>query len=97
MARYNPNPIDTSTIALSGDLLELTEKLAENAHDHWARRRMAEGWTWGEQRNEAEKQHPDLIPYAALPESEKEYDRNAAMETLKAIIALGYKIELTRG
>jgi hypothetical protein len=31
MARYNPNPIDTSTIALSGDLLELTEKLAENA------------------------------------------------------------------
>jgi hypothetical protein len=97
MARYNPNPIDTSTIALSGDLLELTEKLAENAHDHWARLRMAEGWTWGEQRNEAEKQHPDLIPYEALPDSEKEYDRNAAMETLKAIIALGYKIELTRG
>jgi len=28
-----------------------------------------------------------------LPESEKEYDRNAAMETLKAIVALGYRLE----
>ena len=27
---------------------------------------------------------------------EKEYDRKAAMETVKAIIALGYRIEKTR-
>ena len=28
-----------------------------------------------------------------LPESEKQYDRNSAMETLKAIVSLGYRIE----
>jgi len=28
-----------------------------------------------------------------LPESEKVYDRNAAMETIKAILAQGYRIE----
>jgi hypothetical protein len=33
-----------------------------------------------------------LIPYEELPESEKEYDRSAAMLTLKAITALGYRI-----
>jgi hypothetical protein len=27
-----------------------------------------------------------------LSDSEKQYDRNAAMETLKAIVALGYRI-----
>ena len=55
--------------------------------------RMSEGWTWGNQRDDDAKKHPDLIPYGDLPDSEKEYDRKSAMETLKAIIALGYKIE----
>ncbi len=93
MSKYEPAPIDTSSIELSGDLLQLTEKLAENAHDNWATLRVEQGWTWGKERDDGAKKHPDLIPYSELAESEKEYDRNAAMETLKAIIALGFKIE----
>ena len=93
MKGYDPKPIDTSAIKLSDDLLELTEKLAENAHDNWAKRRMSEGWTWGRQRDDKNKNHPDLVPYGDLTESEKEYDRETAMETIKAIIALGYRIE----
>ena len=93
MSQYVPNPIDTSSVQLSKDLPELTERLAENAHDNWAMLRMSEGWTWGNQRDDDAKKHPDLIPYGDLPDSEKEYDRKSAMETLKAIIALGYKIE----
>lgn len=91
--RYQPAPIDTSQITLPDELTELTERLAENAHDVWGRQRMAEGWTYGPQRDDAGKRNPDLVPYAELPESEKEYDRSAAMETLKAIVALGYRIE----
>ena len=90
---YRPQPIDTSRIALPPDLLALTERLAENAHDTWARRRMAEGWTYGPTRDDAAKKHPDLVPYRDLPEAEKEYDRGTALETLKAIVALGYRIE----
>lgn len=90
---YRPDPIDTSNIALPPELLELTERLAENAHDVWARQRIAEGWTYGPQRDDMAKKHPDLVPYGELPESEKEYDRSAAMETLKAIVALGYRTE----
>jgi hypothetical protein len=89
---YHPKPIDTSRVTLSGDLLALTERLAENAHDVWAARRMAEAWTWGPRRDDAAKKHPDLVPYTDLPDAEKQYDRNAAMETLKAIVALGYTI-----
>lgn len=92
---YQPKPIDTSSVTLPEDLLALTERLAENAHDIWARQRIAEGWTYGPNRDDAAKKHPDLVPYCQLPEPEKEYDRNAAMETLKAIVALGYRIEIT--
>lgn len=90
---YVPKPIDTSNVKLSDDLLALTERLAENAHDHWAAQRMSEGWTCGPERDDAAKKHPDLVPYADLPEGEKEYDRKTAMETLRAITALGYRIE----
>lgn len=37
---YDPKPIDTSGVALSRDLLELTEKIAENVHDVWAKGRI---------------------------------------------------------
>jgi len=90
---YPPRPIDTSGVTLPVELLGLTEKLAENAHDHWAKGRMAQGWTYGPERDDAAKQHPDLVPYSELPDSEKEYDRKTAMETLRAIITLGYRIE----
>ncbi|MCH5234098.1 MAG: Ryanodine receptor Ryr [Muribaculaceae bacterium] len=92
---YNPQPIDVEDIILDSDLEELTEAIAENAHDIWARARMDEGWTYGPVRNDALKQHPDLVPYSRLPESEKEYDRLMAMNTLRLVHRLGFKIENT--
>ncbi len=94
MNRYHPRPIDTSDVSLGNDLEALTEKLAESTHDIWAKQRMADGWTYGPKRDDAAKKHPDLVSYSELPEGEKEYDRKTAIETLKAIIALGYRIEI---
>ena len=96
MKEYNPNPIDTSDIELSSELLELTEKLAENVHDVWAVGRIKEGWTYGEKRNDNLKYSPCLLPYSELPELEKEYDRNTALSTIKAIVALGYNIKIDK-
>jgi len=90
---YQPKPIETSAIQLSPEILELTERLAENAHDIWAVQRFNDGWTYGPQRDDSKKHNPCLVPYADLPDSEKQYDRNAALETLKAILSLGYRIE----
>lgn len=89
---YIPQPIDTSHVRLNEEIVKLTERLACHIHDVWAKGRMAEGWHYGPKRNDAEKQHPDLVPYTDLPESEKEYDRSTAMQTLKAILALDYQI-----
>src|SRR5262249_19758160 len=89
---YEPQPIDTSAVKLPADLVELTEHLAENTHEVWARQRITDGWTHGPQRDDALRKHPCLVPYAELPESEKEYDRKTALETLKLILALGYEI-----
>ena len=89
---YKPKPIDTSSITLTPELLALRERLAENAHDVWAVGRIRAGWIYGKTRNDELKTHPDLLPYDQLSESEKEFDRQTAMETIKAIIALGYKI-----
>src|SRR6516165_7879177 len=90
---YDPRPIDTSAVELSEGILALTEELAKNAHDVWARRRIADGWRYGVRRDDARKEHSLLVPYEQLPESEKAYDRDAALQAIKAIMALGYKIE----
>lgn len=90
---YQPKPLDTSDVKLSEELQQLGEQLARNVHDNWAVDRQKEGWTYGPERNDTLKQHPCLVDYNDLPESEKEYDRNTAMETLKMIQKLGWKVE----
>jgi ryanodine receptor 2 len=90
---YVPQPIDTAHVELSPEILQLTERLAENAHDIWAVKRLAEGWTLGPKKDGERKQTPLLVRYSELPETEKEYDRDLALATLKAILALGYRIE----
>ena len=90
---YQPRPIPTAHIKLPQSIADLLEKLAEHNHDVWAQQRQAEGWTWGPQRDDRARKHPGLVAYAELPESEKEYDRRTALEILKAILALGYRIE----
>ena len=91
--KYKPLPIDTSGIEIEDQISILAEVLAEHAHDIWAAQRFQDGWTFGSNRCDERKHHPCLVPYSALPESEKQYDRNAAIGTIKAIVALGYKIE----
>ena len=90
--QYIPKPIDTSAVKLPQDLLELSEQIAKNVHDVWAAGRIKDGWTYGPVRNDANKQHPCLVPYEELPEDEKAYDRNTAQETLRLIIKLGFTI-----
>lgn len=89
---YTPQPIDTKDVVLPQELNELAEKIAKNVHEVWSAGRMKNGWTYGEERNDAEREHPCLVPYEELSGSEKEYDRNTSQETLKLIMKLGFKI-----
>lgn len=89
---YEPHPIDLSDVEISDDLIELREAIAENAHEVWAYNRKQEGWTYGPERDDAKKLHPDMIAYNKLPESEKLYDREMAMNTIKLLKKLGWKL-----
>lgn len=93
MKNYTPKPLDTSDVRLPNELEELVENMAKNVHEVWAQGRIEQGWTYGEERNDALKKHPCLVPYEDLPESEKEYDRNTAVSTLKLILKLGFTIQ----
>lgn len=89
---YIPQPIDTTAIELPKELENLAEQMAKNVHEVWATGRIADGWTYGEKRDDEAKTHPCLVPYEELPESEKEYDRHTAISTLKFILAQGFII-----
>ena len=89
---YRPQPVDTRDVVLPESLTPLIETLAENVHETWAKGRMDDGWTYGPVRDDAKKKHPCLVPYAALPESEKAYDRNTAISALKLICKMGHGI-----
>lgn len=90
---YTPAPMDLSSVDLPESLIQLSERIAENVHEVWAKARMDEGWTYGEKRDDIHKKHPCLVPYDELPEEEKEYDRNTAMNTIKMVTKLGFRIE----
>ena len=92
LINYTPRPIDTVGGALPQELKALAEDIAKNVHEVWSAGRMKDGWTYGEERNDAEKKHPCLVPYEQLSEEEKEYDRNTSVETIKLILKLGFKI-----
>lgn len=92
MKKYVPNPVDTTDVKLPMELESLVEEMAKNVHEVWAQARISQGWSFGEERNDATKKHPCLVPYEELSEEEKTYDRNTSVQTLKLILKFGFKI-----
>lgn len=89
---YVPMPENVDEVELPKGLDVLVEQIAKNVHDTWAKARIEQGWTYGEQRDDVMKTHPCLVPYEELSETEKEYDRNTSISTLKLIMKFGFKI-----
>ena len=65
---YIPHPIEAEGITLPKELEELSELMAKNVHEVWAKTRIEQGCKYGETRNNEKKEHPCLIPYEELPE-----------------------------
>lgn len=90
---YKPAPADLSDVILPESLTELTEVIAENTHEVWSANRMAEGWKWGPVRDDSKLEHPNLVPYCELSEADRDYDRATAMNAIKLIVKMGFKID----
>jgi hypothetical protein len=93
---YEPRPIPTENVVLDDEILDLVERLAENAHDIWASERLGDGWTFGPERDDTGRRHPCLVPYAQLLERDRDYDRTMVIGSIRAILALGFTISRTR-
>jgi len=65
------------------------ERLAEAEHEGWMRERREAGWQYGPARDDARKIHPSFVPYAELPEPEREKDRNNVRSYPALIASLG--------
>lgn len=89
---YVPQPIDTHDVVLPEELNDLAELIAKNVHEVWSAGRIADGWTYGEMRDDEKRVTPCLVSYEDLTEEEKTFDRNTAFETLRLITKLGFKI-----
>jgi hypothetical protein len=92
-SNYQPTPIDVSRVELPGKLEDLVERLARNTHEVWARHRIQQGWRYGPARSDERKEHPCLVSYDDLPDSETDIDRHTVTAMLKAILALGFQIK----
>ena len=86
-ATYQPAPIDTTDVVLPESLLKLTETIARNTHEVWARQRMDEGC-----RDDVRKLHPNLVPYEYLSEEDKEYDRLTALNAIRLVVLSGFTV-----
>ena len=70
----------------------LTERVAGSVQDFWPVTRLSEGWTYRPDWRGGIQQIPVLIPAVELSETEKRYDRDLAIETLKDLPVLGYSL-----
>ncbi|XP_062407606.1 ryanodine receptor 3 [Sardina pilchardus] len=88
-ASFIPIPVDTSQIVLPPHLEHVRDKLAENIHELWGMNKIELGWTYGKVRDDNKRQHPCLIDFSKLPETEMNYNLQMSSETLKTLLALG--------
>lgn len=92
-AEYVPQPLDLTDTEVPEWLGGLIEVVAANSHESWANTRIADGWRWGPRRDNAKKLHPDLLPFHALEEDTKAFDRATARAFFQVCIESGYSVD----
>uniref|UniRef100_A0A8C3CTU5 Ryanodine receptor 1 n=1 Tax=Cairina moschata TaxID=8855 RepID=A0A8C3CTU5_CAIMO len=90
---YKPAPLDLAHVRLTPAQLTLVDRLAENAHNVWARDRVQQGWTYSIVQDIKNKRNPRLVPYNLLDERTKKTNRDSLCEAVRTLIGYGYNIE----
>lgn len=80
-------------VSLNTELTNLVQKFSEHYHDAWAKRKIENGWNFGDTWSDETKSHPRLKPPHMLSDYERERYREPIRDSLKALVALGWSIE----
>jgi hypothetical protein len=75
-APWNSLDPETRQSAIDGVLfrIEHPETTTERSHQNWCDFKLANGWRVGPVKDEALKEHPLLVPFSELPESQRVKD-----------------------
>ena len=71
---------------------EALEDLAEYEHERYVKDKEADGWTYGEERDEARKTNPTLVSWEELAEEEREKDRVQVRAIPRILARAGYTV-----
>ena len=80
---------EVQEINLSEDELEV---LSIMEHGRWWADRALNGWRFGSERDDAQKIHPNMVPYDDLSEADKQKDRDSVIEMTKILRTEGMVI-----
>ncbi|XP_056624494.1 ryanodine receptor 3 isoform X3 [Triplophysa dalaica] len=95
-ASFIPKPVDTSQTVMPPHLEKVRDRLAENIHELWGTNKIEMGWSYGKIREDNKRQHPCLVDFSKLPETERSYNIQMSTETLKTLLALGCHVVQVR-
>lgn len=77
---------ETKASAVDGIDVVLAGAGPEESHENWVRFKVANGWVWGEEKDERKKTHPLLVPYSELPPEQRVKDYRSLLEGAAEIL-----------
>ena len=86
---YDYDAAQTPFPAIQDCAQEELDRMAEAEHIRWMKEKTEQGWTYGEPRDNANKKHPLMKPYAQLSEADKDLDRKPVREMISMLDAVG--------
>jgi hypothetical protein len=84
-----PARSDEPPFSFPGSHLEL---LAQREHERWLQAKLEAGWRYAPQTDKSQKLHACLVPWAELPESERQKDRVLVQAIPRILAKAGYTV-----
>ncbi len=89
---YAMVPADFEGEAVETFPSSIIEQYAILEHDDWANGKLRFNWKYAPVRNDAERLHDCLLPWAELPKHQKDKDRSSAGNVVKLARLAGMKV-----
>jgi hypothetical protein len=90
--RWTPKTLNLNSVVIPPALLPIAKDVMFNKHEYDSAIKMKAGWVYGEKLNNSRKVTPMLVPFDALPASEKNYLQTIVSSTIQGLIACGVQL-----